>query len=128
MTEEKEKTALISSVGADEGQSIPETNTIIPEEDEEINDFYESDEEFYKRMQPYYLDTISHKELLETVFCSRPPIIDGLLCRGLYIIAGSPKIGKSFMMAQLAYHVSTGKPLWGYNVRHAELVFYDVVF
>ena len=72
MTGEKEKTARSSSVGADEGQSIPETDTIIPEEDEEINDFDESDEEFFKRMQPYYLDTISHKELLVTVFWFPP--------------------------------------------------------
>ena len=123
MTEENEKTVLISSVGADEGQSIPETATIITDDDEEINSFDESDEEFFKRTQPYYLDTISHKELLETVYLSKPPIIEGLLCRGMYIIAGSPKVGKSFLMAQFAYHVSTGKPLWGYEVRQGTVLY-----
>ncbi|MFQ9555897.1 MAG: AAA family ATPase [Oscillospiraceae bacterium] len=47
---------------------------------------------------------------------SRPPIIDGLLYPGTYLFAGAPKVGKSFLMAQLAYHVSMGLPLWGYPV------------
>lgn len=48
-------------------------------------------------------------ELYQTAYKSRPPIIDGLLYAGAYILAGAPKIGKSFLVAQLAYHVSTGK-------------------
>ena len=39
---------------------------------------------------------------------SKPPLIDGMLYPGTYIFAGAPKLGKSFFMAQLAYHISTG--------------------
>ena len=58
-------------------------------------------------------------ELYQTAYQSRPPIIDGLLYAGAYILAGAPKIGKSFLVAQIAYHVSTGKALWSYEVHPA---------
>ncbi len=58
---------------------------------------------------PHYLHTISMTELYQTAYQSRPPIIDGLLYAGAYILAGAPKIGKSFLVAQIAYHVSTGQ-------------------
>ena len=50
-------------------------------------------------------------------------VVDTLLSQGLHILAGSPKVGKSFLMAQIAYHVSTGLPLWKYSV-HAGTVLY----
>ena len=65
---------------------------------------------------PAYLHTVSMSELYENVYQSRPPVIDGLLYSGTYLFVGAPKVGKSFFMAQLAYHVSTGVPLWGYTV------------
>ena len=68
---------------------------------------------------PHYLHTISMTELYQTAYQSRPPIIDGLLYAGTYILAGVPKIGKSFLVAQIAYHVSTGKALWDYEVQPA---------
>ena len=64
-----------------------------------------------------YLPTISMTELYNTIYQSKPPLIDGLLYPGTYIFAGAPKLGKSFLMAQLAYHVSTGTPLWNYSIR-----------
>ena len=72
---------------------------------------------------PHYLHTISMTELYQTAYQSRPPIIDGLLYAGAYILAGAPKIGKSFLVAQIAYHVSTGKSLWDYEV-HPGTVLY----
>ena len=69
------------------------------------------------------LSTITMAELYENVYYSRPPVIDDLLCSGTYIFAGAPKMGKSFFMAQLAYHVSTGAPLWGHRV-HPGTVLY----
>ena len=66
-----------------------------------------------------YLHTVSMTELFDSAYQSKPPIIDGLLYRGTYLFAGSPKIGKSFLMAQLAYHVSTGTNLWGFDVRNS---------
>ncbi len=72
---------------------------------------------------PNYLHTISMTELYQTTYKSRPPIIDGLLYAGAYILAGAPKIGKSFLVAQLAYHVSTGEPIWGYEVHQGTVLY-----
>ena len=63
-------------------------------------------------------------DLYYTVFETQSPLIDGLLCRGTYLFVGSPKVGKSFMMAQLAYHVSTGTPLWNYPVRKSTVLYF----
>lgn len=62
-------------------------------------------------------------ELYQTAYKSRPPVIDGLLYSGAYILAGAPKIGKSFLVAQLAYHVSTGQRLWGYEVHQGTVLY-----
>ena len=46
------------------------------------------------------------------------------LLKGTYLFVGSPKVGKSFMMAHLAYHISTGTPLWEYKVRKATVLYF----
>ena len=63
---------------------------------------------------PHYLHTVSMTELYQTTFDSRPSIIDGLLDAGAYLLVGSPKIGKSFLVAQIAYHVSYGTKALGF--------------
>lgn len=128
----KEKTALATSVGADERQSfqtksdssIPTSNTEINYPDEKSS---ENLEELYRQMQrmasPYYLHTVSMTELYQTTYKSRPPIIDGLLYGGAYILAGAPKIGKSFLVAQIAYHVSTGEKLWEFEIHQGTVLY-----
>ena len=132
MIDVKEKTALATSVGADERQSIQLCNAnIITTENTEINypdeNSSENFEEIYRQMQrmndPAYLHTISMNDLYETVFQSRPPVIDGLLYSGTYLFAGAPKVGKSFFMAQLAYHISTGQKLWDYDVHQGTVLY-----
>ncbi len=127
----KEKTVLATSVGADERQSVQILDNIIPTSDAEFNDLNENSaeslEEMYRQMQrmshPYYLHTVSMTELYQTSYKSRPPIIDGLLYSGAYILAGAPKIGKSFLVAQIAYHVSTGEKLWEYEVHQGSVLY-----
>ena len=132
MNDAKEKTALATSVGADERQSFQTSSAnIIPTSDTEINYLDENSseniEEIYRQMQrmndPAYLHTISMNDLYETVFQSRPPVIDGLLYSGTYLFAGAPKVGKSFFMAQLAYHISTGQKLWDYDVHQGTVLY-----
>jgi len=69
------------------------------------------------------LETVSMAELYDTVYPSKPPLIDGLLYTGTYLFAGAPKLGKSFLMAQIAYHISRGIPLWDYPVRKAAVLY-----
>ena len=133
MIDAKEKTALATSVGADERQSFQTSSAnIIPTSDTEINHPDENSsanlEEIYRQMQrmndPAYLHTVSMNDLYETVFQSRPPVIDGLLYSGTYLFAGAPKVGKSFFMAQLAYHISTGQKL--HLTRNAEKLIWQL--
>ena len=60
---------------------------------------------------------------METVYEKQPALIDGLLFTGIYILAGAPKAGKSFLMEQIAYHVSTGKPFWGLAVQPGTVLY-----
>lgn len=69
------------------------------------------------------LHTVTMTELYDTVFPPRTPLIDGLLYSGTYLFAGSSKIGKSFFMMQLAYHVAMGIPLWNYPVRQGTVLY-----
>lgn len=132
VNETKEKTALVTSVGADERQSnqINSENsipTLETEINEEIENPEEKLEEMYRKMRrmadPRYLHTVSMTELFQTPYKSRPPIIEGLLYAGVYILAGAPKIGKSFLVAQIAYHVSTGKKLWEYEAHQGTVLY-----
>ena len=57
------------------------------------------------------------------VYPGKPPIIDHFLYPGTYLFVGAPKVGKSFMMAQIAYHVSSGTPMWNYSVRKGTVLY-----
>ena len=127
MTDEKKKmTAQDSSVGADDGQSVSKNSDIsITTSKGEINDevvnHQESPEEMYRRIHrmsdPAYLHTVTLDELMDNVFEVKSAVIENLLYTGAYILAGAPKIGKSFLVTQIAHHVSTGQDLWGYKVQ-----------
>lgn len=114
-------TAPVSSVGADEEQSIQEnTNQIISNSQQQIN--VEAVKSPEKSGQSG-LDTISMTELYDTVYPLRTPIVDGFLYGGMYLFVGAPKVGKSFFMAQLAYHVAAGLPLWEYPVHQGTVLY-----
>ena len=129
MDELKTKAAVpIPPVGAGGEQPVQKTTGLsIAEDLTENNPPEQTLEEKLRLMQrmsdPAYLHTVSMSELYETVYQSRPPVIDGLLYSGTYLFAGAPKVGKSFFMAQLAYHVSTGLPLWGYTVHKGTVLY-----
>ncbi len=61
---------------------------------------------------PTYLNTITMSELYDNVYLNKPPLINDLLYPGTYILAGTPKAGKSFLSMQICYHLSVGNPLW----------------
>jgi len=62
-------------------------------------------------------------ELYEHVYKCRSPVIDDLLYPGTYLFAGAPKAGKSFLVAQLAWHVSAGRKLWEYEVHPGTILY-----
>ena len=129
MVDEKKKmTALDASVDADTRQSNSQiNNSAIPDPVGKSNSAENDFEAFFRQIQrmndPSYLRTVTLDELMDRVFQGKSAIIDTLLYTGAYILAGAPKIGKSFLVAQIAYHVSTGKDLWGCRVRQGSALY-----
>ena len=133
--DKKEMAVPDSSVGADEEQSLCEECLItyenISQEKDDVNYddcFAEAKvmlaQNITKSPNLSYLPTVSHEDLLNVSFDNKPPVIDGLLYPGLTIIAGAPKVGKSFLMADIAYHVSSGKPFWNKSVRKGSVLYF----
>lgn len=69
------------------------------------------------------LETKSLTELYETGFVSGEPIIEDLLFPGVYLLAGDSKIGKSFLVSQLAFCVATGTPFWERPVQKSDVLY-----
>lgn len=50
-------------------------------------------------------------------------IADGLLKPGLSVLAGAPKIGKSWLVLQLCLSVAKGEPFWGMKTRQGTVLY-----
>ena len=125
---QEKTTAPYPPVGADGGQSLSQKpNQSIAEEHTEHKpqerDFREILRQIDRVNDPAYLPSLSMNELYEKVYPGKPPVVEGLLYPGVYLFVGAPKVGKSFLMAQLAYHVSMGLSLWGYEVRQGTVLY-----
>ena len=129
MTAKEKMTAPIASVGADVEQPLEnlKTNQSIADLPgkgnlQATNNAENTAKSANKKNQDD-LETVSMMELYDTAYPPKLPIIDGLLYNGTYLFVGSPKIGKSFFMAQIGYHISKGLPLWGFSVRQGTVLY-----
>ncbi len=127
MPSEKEMTAQNAPVGSGVEQSNPNNTIIIPENEGYFNPYdeeiFEAQMQYERESSPNYMQTVSMPELYEMVYSGKPPVIDNFLYPGTYLFVGAPKVGKSFMMAQIAYHVSSGLPMWNYPVRQGTVLY-----
>lgn len=111
-------TAPIPSAPTDDGQPpSPFIKDSITESPPESNNY------FQRVNDPDYLHTVSLSELYDTVYQPKAQVIDNLLCSGAYLFVGAPKLGKSFFMAQIGYHVSAGLPLWDYPTHKGAVLY-----
>lgn len=69
------------------------------------------------------LNTINLSELFDSFYENKTALIESLVYPGLYILAGAPKLGKSFLVSQMAYHVSTGIPLWNFKTQKGTVLY-----
>lgn len=131
MFAQKEKTTVPIPSAPTDGEQPLSNTSIITTNDDKINHSEEFSEEnfldFQRRLDrindPAYLHTMTLNELFETSYSNRPPIIGGLLYPGTYLLAGAPKVGKSFLVAQLAFHISTGQTLWEFPVQKSTVLY-----
>lgn len=69
------------------------------------------------------LNTIDGATLMAKPFVPLPFIVDTLLSQGLHILAGSPKVGKSWLALWLAVTVAKGEPIWGMPVKQGTTLY-----
>ena len=69
------------------------------------------------------LKTYTMQELYEHPLEPMACLVDGLLAPGLYILGGSPKVGKSWMALQLCLAVCGGKAFLGRATRKSEVLY-----
>ena len=72
---------------------------------------------------PDRLHTMTLTEIYDNIFCTNPAIVEDLLFPGMYLLAGDSKIGKSFLVSQIAFHVATGKDFWERHVQQGEVLY-----
>ena len=70
-----------------------------------------------------HLETITAASLMDKQFDPQHELIEGMLAPGLYILAGASKIGKSWLVLQIAHCVSMGLSLWGRKVQKSEVLY-----
>ena len=129
MTVKEKMTAPIASVGADVEQ--PSSNKLTNQSIADLpgkgnlqaTNNAENTAKSANKKNPDDLEIVSMMELYDTAYPPKLPIVDGLLYNGTYLFVGSPKIGKSFFMAQIGYHISKGLPLWGFSVRQGTVLY-----
>ena len=67
--------------------------------------------------------TITAGELMDSTYLSRSGIIKDFLPPGTYILAGQPKIGKSFFVTQLCWCVAEGQPFLGFETEPGTVLY-----
>lgn len=125
MTTTKKAAVSDSSIGVDVEQPLPyKDNEIITDSKEQFNQQATNNLTVnVTTAGENDLRTISMEELYDTAYPPRVPIVEGLIFNGTYLFVGAPKVGKSFFMAQLGYHVSMGIPLWGFPVTKGTVLY-----
>ena len=79
------------------------------------------EDRFYPPAQP--LESVNSDELCDRQLNRVEYLIDGLLKPGLAVLAGSPKVGKSWLVLQMCMCVAKGEKLWGLATKQSEVLY-----
>ncbi len=69
------------------------------------------------------LDVVNANELMDMEFQPTGWLIEKLLGKGVYILAGASKIGKSWLVLWLADRVSKGEPVWDFKTQQSSVLY-----
>ena len=69
------------------------------------------------------LNTIDADTLQSTVYEPIQFLISDLLPQGLHLLAGAPKIGKSWLALWLCLRVAQGEPVWKFDTKPCEVLY-----
>ncbi len=70
----------------------------------------------------YKLKTMDAETLLNTHMEPIQFIVEGLLSQGLHILAGAPKIGKSWLYLWMCLQITKGEPIWELKTEKKEVL------
>ncbi len=68
-------------------------------------------------------DTIDGATLMSTPLQPLRFVVDSLISQGLHVLAGSPKVGKSWLALWLAVMVAKGEPVWNMPTRQGTTLY-----
>ena len=89
----------------------------IEREETQVDDIALAFQEFQDLYDPEkHVPAISGTELMDLDFPPMEHVVKGLLPKGLSILSGAPKVGKSWLAMDLCLHVAKGEPFWGMEV------------
>ena len=69
------------------------------------------------------LETINAEDLQNRTYEPTHFLVDELIPEGLHILAGAPKIGKSWLALWLCLRVAQGQPLWNFATTQGEVLY-----
>ena len=69
------------------------------------------------------LETMDAETLMTTPMEPLKFIISGLIPQGLHILAGSPKIGKSWLALWICLQVAKGEKIWGFETQKCQVLY-----
>ena len=69
------------------------------------------------------LDAVNANELMDMEFQPTGWLIEKLLGKGVYLLAGASKIGKSWLVLWLADRVSKGEKVWDFKTEQCEVLY-----
>ncbi|MEA5085220.1 MAG: AAA family ATPase [Lachnospiraceae bacterium] len=69
------------------------------------------------------LETIDAETLMTTPLQQLRFIVEGLIPQGLHILAGSPKIGKSWLSLWICLQVAKGEKIWEFETLKSEVLY-----
>lgn len=72
---------------------------------------------------PKKLETMDAETLMTTPMEPLKFIISGLLPQGIHVLAGSPKIGKSWLSLWICLQVAKGEKVWEFETRKSEALY-----
>lgn len=69
------------------------------------------------------LETMTAEQLQRAPYSPVPFLVDELIPEGLHILAGAPKIGKSWLALWLCLCVAQGQALWNFATTQGEALY-----
>lgn len=72
---------------------------------------------------PEKLNTMDAETLLATPFPPLKFVVEEFMSQGLHLLAGSPKIGKSWMALWMCLQIAKGEPVWDFKTNQCQVLY-----